>query len=335
MTNRLSDARRSPSNSTLKGQIMPVIDVRHLTKRYGTVSAVQDLSFSVQPGRVTGFLGPNGSGKSTTLRAILGLVRPTSGSALVLGQPFQAMAHPAAVVGASLEAKAFHPGRTARQHLRILATAAGFRRSRVDQVLGQVGLDAAANRRAGGFSLGMAQRLSLAAALLGEPRMLVLDEPANGLDPAGAQWLRRLLRRFADEGGTVLLSSHALSEVAQTVDDVIIINHGRLVTAGPLNHLNALAETRVRVQSPHAERLQRLLSTRGKVAEFDGPSQLLLTGTTSAELGELASAHHVVIHAMTTQTSSLEDLFLALTGDHPRHPADAPKNSHSPEGVRS
>ena len=181
----------------------------------------------------------------------------------------------------------------------------------------------------------MGQRLSLAAALLGRPQILVLDEPANGLDPAGMQWLRRLLRRFAADGGTVLLSSHALSEVAQTVDDVVIINHGQLVTAGPLAHLNALSETRVRVRSPQAERLQRLVRTQGQVAEFDGPGQLVVAATTPAELGELASAHQVVIHAMTTETSSLEELFLALTADHPHQTPDAHHQQDSPEGVRS
>jgi ABC-2 type transport system ATP-binding protein len=314
---------------------MPVIEVRHLTKRYGSVSAVQDLSFTVRPGRVTGFLGPNGSGKSTTLRAILGLVRPTSGSAFVLDQPFQTLADPAAIVGASLEATAFHPGRTARQHLRILATAAGLPRGRVAEVLEEVRLDGAADRRAGGFSLGMGQRLSLAAALLGRPQVLVLDEPANGLDPAGMQWLRKLLRRFATDGGTVLLSSHALGEVAQTVDDVVIINHGRLVTAAPLTHLNDMTQTRVRVQSPQAERLQQLVRSEGRVAELDARDELLVTATTPAELGELARAHQVVMHAMTTESPSLEDLFLALTADDAPPTPDAHHRQHSPEGVRS
>jgi ABC-2 type transport system ATP-binding protein len=314
---------------------MPIIEVRRLTKRYGRLDAVEDLSFTVEPGRVTGFLGPNGSGKSTTLRAILGLVRPTAGSTFVLEQPFRALAHPAAVVGASLEAKAFHPGRTARQHLRILATAAGLHRHRVDAVLEQVGLHGAAGRRAGGFSLGMGQRLSLAAALLGEPRVLVLDEPANGLDPAGMLWLRTLLRGFAADGGTVLLSSHALGEVAQTVDDVVIINHGKLVTAGPLAHLDAMAEIRLRVRSPHAERLRQLLRTQGRVADLDGPDQLLVTAMSPAALGELANAQQVVIHAMTTETSSLEERFLALTADGHRHTPRADHSLHSPEGALS
>ena len=222
------------------------IDVRNLTKRFGPVTAVNDLSFTVQPGRVTGFLGPNGSGKSTTLRTILGLVAPTSGSASVLGQPFHRMSDPARRVGAALEAQAFHPGRTARQHLWLLATAAGVPRGRVDEALEEVGLTGAAERRAGTFSLGMGQRLSLAAALLGQPELLILDEPANGLDPEGMRWLRALLRGFADAGGTVLLSSHALSEVTQTVDDVVIISRGELVTAGPLSHLDGISGSRVR-----------------------------------------------------------------------------------------
>ena len=295
---------------------MSIIEVRNLTKRYGHVNAVNDLSFTVQPGRVTGFLGPNGSGKTTTLRAILGLVQPTSGSTSVHGQPFRDLTNPGRVVGAALEAKAFHPRRTARQHLRVLATAAGVPRPRADEVLEEVGLSGAADRRAGTFSLGMGQRLTLAAALLGRPDVLILDEPANGLDPEGMRWLRGLLRGFAAHGGTVLLSSHALSEVAQTVDDVVIIGRGELIAASRLSDLDRLTHTRVRVRSPQTDQLLLLLEAQGLLPEWDGPDQLLVTDTTTEYIGHLASERRIVIHEMTTENSSLEDVFLALTRDH-------------------
>jgi len=214
------------------------IALRGLTKRFGTVEAVQDLTFEVPPGQVTGFLGPNGSGKTTTLRMLLGLVDPTSGTATIDGLPYQDLDRPRRVVGAAVEAMAAHPGRSARDHLWVLAGAAGASPERVDAVLEQVGLTDAQHRRVGGFSLGMRQRLGLGAALLGDPQYLVLDEPANGLDPAGMAWLRGLLRDLAAEGRTVLVSSHVLSEVAQTADHVVIINAGRLRFAGPLAELD-------------------------------------------------------------------------------------------------
>ena len=294
----------------------PVVEVRNLTKRYGQVGAVDDLSFTVAAGRITGFLGPNGSGKSTTLRAVLGLVEPTSGSATVLGRPFRQLKSPMHVVGAALEATAFHPGRTARQQLGIFAVAAGLPRSRVSEVLEQVGLNDAADRRAGGFSLGMGQRLALAGALLGKPELLVLDEPSTGLDPDGMRWLRAFLRGFADDGGTVLLSSHALGEVAQTVDDVVIINHGVLVTAGPLSDLAEYTDTRIRVRSPEASRLRHLLTARGISVESDGPGQLLAAASSDA-LGRLALEHSIVVTEMSTESTSLEDVFLELTRNHP------------------
>jgi ABC-2 type transport system ATP-binding protein len=213
------------------------ISVESLTKDFGRVRAVDDLSFTVEPGRVVGFLGPNGSGKTTTLRALLGLVRPTHGRALVGGRAYRDLANPARDVGAVLEARAFNPGRTARDHLRVVCAEARLPRRRVDEVLALVGLDDAADRRAGGFSLGMGQRLSLAAALLGDPGVLILDEPVNGLDPSGIRWLRSLLRSLAAEGRTVLLSSHLLAEVEQTVDEVIIVDRGRLVCQRPVEEL--------------------------------------------------------------------------------------------------
>jgi ABC-2 type transport system ATP-binding protein len=214
----------------------PAISVRGITKRFGAVTAVDDLSFEVRPGIVTGFLGPNGAGKSTTLRIVLGLVSPTEGTATVLGMPYRSLPEPARAGGAVLERQSFNPLRSGRSHLRVLADAAGIDAYRVDEVLEQVGL-AAARRRAGKYSLGMRQRLALGAALLGDPRVLILDEPANGLDPSGIRWLRDLLRGFAAEGNAVLVSSHVLSEMAQLADEAIVINHGRLIRQAPMHEL--------------------------------------------------------------------------------------------------
>src|SRR5262245_48725091 len=251
---------------------MDAITVEHLTKRYGDVVAVDDLSFTVVAGRITGFLGPNGAGKTTTLRALLGLARPTAGAATFGGVPYADLPAPAHHVGAVLETASFHPGRKAREHLRVLATAADLPLSRVDEVLALVGLDGAARRRVKGFSLGMRQRLALAGALLGDPEVLVLDEPTNGLDPDGVRWLRDLLRSFAAEGRTVLVSSHLLAEVAQTVDDVVVIAGGRLVTAGSLDEVVGLAGTgvrTVRVRTPQAADLRATLAARGLTASLD------------------------------------------------------------------
>jgi ABC-2 type transport system ATP-binding protein len=213
------------------------LEVRELTKRFGSTTAVENLTFAVPAGRITGFLGPNGAGKTTTLRLLLGLARPTAGEALVFGRRYADLDEPARRVGAVLESNDFHPGRSGRDHLRVLATAAGIDHARVDLVLSLVELEAAALRRVRSYSLGMRQRLGLAAALLGEPGLLVLDEPANGLDPAGVHWLRAFLRSFADRGGTALVSSHMLAETAQTVDSVVIIDHGRAIASGPLDEL--------------------------------------------------------------------------------------------------
>jgi ABC-2 type transport system ATP-binding protein len=218
---------------------MPPIQVKNLTKRFGAVTAVDDLSFAVRPGTITGFLGPNGAGKTTTLRALLGLVRPSSGTALVNGVAYADLPHPAFVVGAVLEASGFHPGRSARDHLRVVARPDGIPASRVDEVLDDVALTADAGRRVGGFSLGMRQRLGLAAALLGDPPVLVLDEPTNGLDPLGVHWLRQRLRTHVDRGGTVLVSSHLLAELALSADDVVIVRTGQLVAQGSLADLTA------------------------------------------------------------------------------------------------
>jgi ABC-2 type transport system ATP-binding protein len=297
----------------VKEEAMAVITIEGLTKRFGDVLAVDDLSFEVDRGTVVGFLGPNGAGKTTTLRTLLGLVTPTAGTARIDGRPYRALADPVRHVGAVLEASSFHPGRSARNHLRVLATAAGLPLARADQVLEQVGLAEAARRRVGGFSLGMRQRLGLAAALLGDPQVLILDEPANGLDPEGVHWLRGLLRHLADQGRTVLVSSHVLAEVAQTVDQVVIIAGGRLVTQSTLAALTARTEQLVRVRTPQAAALQSLLAAQGIQADPDGGDQLIAIGTTTEAVGQTAAAAGIVLYEMGAERSNLEDVFLQLT----------------------
>jgi ABC-2 type transport system ATP-binding protein len=292
---------------------MAAITIDGLTKRFGQVVAVEDLSFEVDQGTVTGFLGPNGAGKTTTLRMLLGLVTPTSGSARIDGRPYRELADPVRHVGAVLEASSFHPGRSARNHLRVVATAAGLPLARADQVLEQVALTQAARRRVGGFSLGMRQRLGLATALLGDPQVLILDEPANGLDPQGVHWLRGLLRHLADQGRTVLVSSHVLAEVAQTVDQVVIIAAGRLVTQSTLAALTARTDQLVRVRSPQAETLRSLLAAQGIQADPDGADQLVAVGTTTETVGQAAAGAGIVIYEMAAERSNLEDVFLQLT----------------------
>jgi ABC-2 type transport system ATP-binding protein len=293
---------------------MAAISVQGLTKRFGDVLAVDRLSFEVGPGTVTGFLGPNGAGKTTTLRMLLGLVAPTSGTATIDGRPYRELADPLRRVGAVLEAGGFHPGRSARDHLRVLAMAAGLPAGRVGEVLEQVGLAAAGRRRVGGFSLGMRQRLGLAAALLGDPEVLVLDEPANGLDPEGVHWLRGLVRGLADQGRTVLVSSHLLAEVAQTIDRVVIIDRGRLVAQSTLADLTAGADRTVRVRTPQPEALRDLLVARGATVTLDGPDRLVAGGVTAEQVGQAAAAGGVVLHEMRFERSNLEDVFLELTG---------------------
>lgn len=288
------------------------VEVEHLTKRFGAVTAVEDLTFSVPPGRVTGFLGPNGAGKTTTLRMLLGLVRPTSGTALVGGRHYTDLPDPARTVGASLESTGFHDGRTARDHLRVLAAAAGVPDARADEVLGLVGLTGDARRRVGGFSLGMRQRLALAAALLGDPPVLLLDEPANGLDPAGIAWLRGFLRHLAGEGRTVLVSSHVLSEVQQTVDDVVVIARGRLVRQASLAELEGTAA--VVVRTPDPQRLAAALAAQGLATEpVDGA--LRVAGATPARVGAVAFAAGVELHELRTAGTDLESVFLGLTAE--------------------
>ncbi len=295
------------------------IEVVGLTKHFGSVRAVDDLSFSVQPGQVTGFLGPNGAGKTTTLRCLLGLVRPTAGKALIGGRHYDHLPHPLREVGAALEAASFHPGRTARAHLRYLAHAAEIPASRVGEVLGLVGLAEYADRRVGGYSLGMRQRLGLAQALLGDPGVLVLDEPANGLDPAGIAWLRQLLRALAAEGRTVLISSHVLSEVQQTVDAVVVLARGRLITQGRLADLEG-AQAAVLVRSPDRDRLAAALAQAGAevliVDEEDAESAgdaLRVPGWATADVGRVAHQAGVELHRLTEDAGDLERVFLDLT----------------------
>jgi ABC-2 type transport system ATP-binding protein len=290
----------------------PAIVVDGLTKRYGAVTAVDDLSFAVRAGAVTGFLGPNGAGKTTTLRMVLGLARPTAGSAMIFGQPFAALPDAAQAVGANLEVCGMHPGRSGRNHLRALAAFAGLPASRVEEVLGLVEMREAANRRAGGYSTGMRQRLGLAATLLGDPEVLVLDEPANGLDPQGIRWLRDFLRGVAAQGRTVLVSSHVLSEVEQTVDDVVVIHRGRLVTSGPIAGL--LTGEGVRVRSPRPAELVAALERDGAEVRTDG-DVIRVQGRTTDEVGEVAFAIGVAVHELADEAASLEEIFFRLTSE--------------------
>ena len=288
------------------------IVVDHLTKQCGSVKAVDDLSFTVRPGAVTGFLGPNGAGKTTTLRMLLGLVRPSSGSALIGGRRYEDIAKPGATVGAALEASSFHPGRTGLDHLRVYAPQIGASDQRCHELLELVGMTDAANRRVGGYSMGMRQRLGLAYALLGDPDVILLDEPANGLDPQGIVWLRHLLRRFADEGRTVLVSSHVLGEVQHTVDDVVIIAQGRLVHASPLQQLHSLVESRTRVLGPRPEQIEKLVSDQGWRSEAIAGG-VDVFNVDAATVGAAAFAAGIELHQLADAGVGLEDVFLRLT----------------------
>ncbi|MEJ3405292.1 ATP-binding cassette domain-containing protein [Rathayibacter sp. YIM 133350] len=290
------------------------IEFSRVTKTFGAVTAVNDLSFSVEPGRVTGFLGPNGAGKTTSLRILLGLVRPTSGTATFGGTAYARLPQPLVTVGAALEAASFHPGRTARDHLGVYAAAAGIAAPRVGEVLDRVGLGEYANRRVGGYSLGMRQRLGLAYTLLGDPGVLVLDEPINGLDPEGIKWIRLFLRELAAEGRTVLVSSHLLSEVQQSVDEVVIIAKGELVHRGSLATLDTDVAPRVVVESPDRIRLAEVLRSEG--LEFtEGRTGLLVADPDPARIGHLAFVNQVEISALHRQKAGLEESFLTLVGD--------------------
>jgi ABC-2 type transport system ATP-binding protein len=296
--------------------VAPAIEVRSLTKRYRGTTAVDALEFDVPSGRITGFLGPNGAGKTTTLRILLGLVLPTSGEATIGGKRYRDLDAPLRAVGAVLEASNYHPARTGRNHLRVLAAAARLPGSRVDEVLAQVELATWARRRVGTYSLGMRQRLSVAAALLGRPRLLVLDEPANGLDPEGIRWLRDFLRSFADDGGTVFVSSHVLAEVSQLADEVVIIHRGRLVAHERVAELTARAAGGTRVRSPRAHELAEMLRRRGLQLEaIDGDRLSVLAPP--ERVGDIAAEAGIALHELVAETGTLEEAFLELTRERP------------------
>ncbi|MFF6788863.1 ABC transporter ATP-binding protein [Streptomyces filamentosus] len=299
-----------------------MIRAERLTKRYGDRTVVRDLSFTVRPGTVTGFLGPNGAGKSTTLRMILGLDAPTHGSATVDGRSYAAHPAPLTRVGALLDARSFHPGRTAFHHLMALAHTHGIPRSRVEHVLGVAGLSDVAGRRVKGFSLGMGQRLGIAAALLGDPAAVVLDEPVNGLDPEGVLWIRTLLTSLAAEGRTVLVSSHLMSEMALTADRLVVIGRGRLLADTTVADLvRDAGAASVLVVSPEADRLRALLPAPARTSP-EGPDTLRVTGVDAPDIGRTAAAHGIELHALTPETASLEQAFMDLTRDSVEYQAD-------------
>jgi ABC-2 type transport system ATP-binding protein len=292
-----------------------MIEAVGLTKRYGRTLAVNNLSFTVQPGRVTGFLGPNGAGKSTTMRLILGLDRPNTGHVLIDGQPYQHLHRPLRTVGALLDAKWVHPNRSARAHLRWQAKSNNLPNKRVDEVLEMVGLTKAANRRAGGFSLGMSQRLGIAAALLGDPQVLLFDEPVNGLDPEGIHWVRNFMHGLAAEGRTVFVSSHLLSEMALTAQDLVVIGRGQLITQGTTaEFIQQATENTVKVRSPQLGMLRQVLAGKG-LAIRDEDNSLIVSGSSTEQIGDLAAEAGAVLHELSPQTGSLEQAFMRMTGD--------------------
>lgn len=292
-----------------------MIEAHNLSKRYGTKTAVDGVSFQVQPGRVTGFLGPNGAGKSTTMRMIVGLDRPSGGDVTVNGKHYASHAAPLREVGALLEAKAAHPRRSARSHLRALAQTHGIGRKRVEEVIDLVGLKDVAGKRAGGFSLGMGQRLGIAAALLGDPATLILDEPVNGLDPDGVLWVRRLLQRLAGEGRTVFVSSHLMSEMALVASHLIVIGRGKILAdSGIEDFIDSASAARVFVRAPEAARFREVLATAGATVAADGDG-LDISGMGIEAIGEAAAANGIVLHELSSRKASLEDAFMKLTGD--------------------
>jgi len=293
---------------------MATVEIRDLHKRFGSVEAVKGLSFDVEAGRVTGFLGPNGAGKSTTLRALLGLVRPTAGTATFGGRRYEELERPSGQVGAVLEDASFHPGRSARNHLRVLAAAGEHPAGRVDEVLAGVGLADAADRRVKGYSMGMRQRLAIAAALLGDPQVLILDEPTNGLDPPGISWMRLLLREQAQRGRAVLVSSHLLAEVAQSVDDVVVIAGGELRGQGTLEQvLGGSDGPATEVRGPDLEGFAQALKRRGHDVHSEG-DHLVVAGATPERVGEVAAEERAVLTGLTPRARSLEAAFFELTG---------------------
>jgi ABC-2 type transport system ATP-binding protein len=297
-----------------------MIEVRGLTKEFGPTKAVDDLTFTVQPGMVTGFLGPNGAGKSTTMRMILGLDRPTAGTALIDGKLYHDLKQPLRTVGALLDAKWVHPNRSAKAHLQWMAASNGIPMSRVDEVLRLVGLTEVAGKKAGGFSLGMSQRLGLAATLLGDPKVLLFDEPVNGLDPEGIVWIRKFMQRLAAEGRTVLVSSHLLSEMALTAEHLVVIGRGRLIADTTVKQfVDRSSESTVRVRSPQLDALRSALTSQGLTVREDGTSELggalIVLEATTDVVGQIAGGQGIVLHELASQQGSLEDAFMKLTGD--------------------
>jgi ABC-2 type transport system ATP-binding protein len=294
-----------------------MIEAHDLTKRYGSKLAVDGISFTVQPGRVTGFLGPNGAGKSTTMRMIMGLDRPTRGTVTVNGRPYAEHRSPLTEVGALLEAKAVHTGRSARNHLRAIAATHGIGDKRVNEVISMTGLDTVAKRRVGGFSLGMGQRLGIAAALVGDPQTLILDEPVNGLDPEGVLWVRNLVKYLAaSEGRTIFLSSHLMSEMAVTADHLIVIGRGKIIADGPVDTVISQAtKATVRVRSPQAADLAARLAGPAITVTPSEDGLLEVQGATAAEVGEIAARSAIVLHELTPLTGSLEDAYMSLTSE--------------------
>ena len=302
-----------------------MITAHSLTKRYGATTAVDNLTFEVPPGVVTGFLGPNGSGKSTTMRMIMGLDMPTSGSTLIDGRPFSELSWPLREVGALLDAKAFHPARTARNHLRWLALTNDIPMQRVDEVLDQVGLTSVANRRAGKFSLGMSQRLGIAATLLGDPAVLLFDEPVNGLDPEGILWIRNLMKALAAEGRTVFVSSHLMSEMENTAEHLIVIGKGELIADCTMNEFIARSSgAAVRVRTPSPDQLARMLAAKGGEATADSDGTLLVRGLTTDAIGDIAFEQGIRVHELSALRASLEEAFMELTADSVEFHAGVP-----------
>jgi ABC-2 type transport system ATP-binding protein len=312
-----------------------MIEVDGLTKRFGSVTAVDDVSFTIRPGHVTGFLGPNGAGKTTTLRLIVGLGTPTSGKALVSGRPYVSLVRPLHEVGVLLDATAVHPERTAWHHALSIARGNGIGRQRVTEVLRQTGMDKAAHRRVGGFSLGMKQRLGLAVALLGDPPVLMLDEPVNGLDTEGIRWIRTFLREFAAQGRTVLVSSHLMSEMAQTADRLIIIGRGRLLADTTTAQLTeSYARHDVLLRSPQAAELTRRLAAKGAVVTPQDDGAIVVTGMDAATIGDLAAEHNIALHALVPRQGSLEDAYLNITEDSADYRGQPPPGKDCPPDDR-
>jgi len=311
-----------------------VIEVAEMTKHYGSTAAVSDLTFTVKPGIVTGFLGPNGAGKSTTMRLILGLDAPDSGHALVAGKPYRDHVAPLHECGALLEARSVHPGRSAYNHLLALAQTHGIGRSRVKELIEMVGLETVARKRAGTFSLGMGQRLGIASALLGDPRTVMFDEPVNGLDPEGILWVRNLLRQLAAEGRTVFVSSHLMSEMAQTAEHLIVIGRGKLLADMSVEEFVRSASKRsVKVRSPDANQLKELLTGPEVEVKPVEPSILEVAGLSSEQIGETAATNNIVLYELTPQEASLEEAFMEMTRDEVEFHADTQVHAAEPEGA--